>query len=55
MLALTVRKREIYGRVLYYPVCTRSIDIASLLGSKTFTEYQKSALEAIGFDITVTH
>ena len=51
ILQLTVKQH--YGVVLFYPNCVKSEVFAMLLGSKTFTNYQLTQFERLGFKISI--
>lgn len=51
VLQLTVKQH--YGVVRFYPNCEKSEVLAMLLGSKTFTNYQLTQFERLGFKILI--
>tara|TARA_R100001443_G_scaffold105560_1_gene114586 strand:+ start:506 stop:706 length:201 start_codon:yes stop_codon:yes gene_type:complete len=38
MNELVIRKKEVYGNVLNYPVCDKAKSLANLVGTKTLTD-----------------
>ncbi len=38
MNELVIRKREVYGNVLNYPVCDKAKSLATIIGKKTISD-----------------
>lgn len=54
-MPLKVTYKASYGRVLYYPACTKAKALAGLMGTKTFTpEAMKVITQALGAEVTVS-
>ncbi len=51
MQTLTFKEKNIYGRVLIYPVCDKANIFAGLLSTKTFTTMQLTLIESLGYTI----
>ena len=41
MNELVIRKKEVYGNVLNYPICDKAKSLANLVGTKTLTVTRK--------------
>ncbi len=50
---ITFKEKNVYGRVLIYPVCDKANIFAGLLSTKTFTTGQLSLIEALGYQINL--
>lgn len=48
---ITFKERNIYGRILIYPVSDKANIFAGLLSTKTFTTGQLSLIESLGYEI----
>ena len=53
MARLIVEERDVFGRVLIYPVCELSKELTELTGNKTITEDTKRKLKALGHTLVV--
>lgn len=54
--SITVKEKNVYGKVLVYPACQQSEKIASLLKTKTFSYYVGGDLDKIrdlGFEVII--
>ena len=49
MTPLKVQIRDVFGRVLIYPICESSKTLAKVMKQKAFTKEQIEALEESGF------
>lgn len=54
-MQITVKFREVYGRILIYPVCAKASLFAGLIGQKTFVASQLDAIADLGFRIVDTN
>lgn len=52
---LTIRVRNVYGRVRYFPDSELAKTFASLIGKKTFTPNHLKLIKALGYEITLKH
>jgi len=53
MAILIVEERDVFGRVLIYPLCELSKELTDLTGHKTITEDNKRKLKALGHTLVV--
>lgn len=50
---ITVKEKNVYGKVLIYPVCDQAKLFCQLLGTKTFHNVNLAIIESLGYKITV--
>ncbi len=48
---ITFKEKNVYGRILIYPVCDKANIFAGLLSTKTFTLGQLTLIESLGYTI----
>ena len=53
MQTITFKEKNVYGRILIYPVCDKANIFAGLLSTKTFTTGQLSLIESLGYTINL--
>jgi len=53
-MILQLYRREVYGRILYYPANKTALYLCSLLGTKTLSSDRFDLLELMGFKIEIT-
>ena len=53
MARLIVEERDVFGRVLIYPVCELSKKLTELTGNTTITEDSKRKLKAMGHTLVM--
>lgn len=51
VMTIQVAQKNVYGKILIYPVCEIANKFASLLGVKTFNHQQLAGIEALGYCI----
>ena len=54
MKTLEIKPKEVYGRMLYYPVCEHAKLFAQLTGKATLTPETIKICESLGYTITTT-
>jgi len=52
--AITVEVRDVYGQVMYYPVCNEAKLFAQIAGTKTLTPDVLKKIESLGYGVTAT-
>jgi hypothetical protein len=50
---ITFKEKNVYGRVLIYPVCDKANIFSGLLSTKTFTTGQLSLIESLGYTVNL--
>jgi len=53
-MTIQLYRREVYGRILFYPANDTALYLCSLLGTKTLAEKDFALLRQIGFEIEIT-
>lgn len=48
---IQVAEKNVYGKILIYPVCQTAKQFAQLLGVKTFNSHQLVNIECLGYTI----
>ena len=48
---ITVKEKNVYGKVLIYPVCDNSNIFAGLIKTKTFTMGDLNLIEGLGYTV----
>jgi len=51
---ITIRLREVYGRILVYPVCNNAKRFAKLTGTDTLTRDALTTIADLGVNFTVS-
>lgn len=53
MQEITVKEKNVYGKILLYPVCDKAIKFAQLLGVKTLTPTHIHDIELLEYKVNV--
>lgn len=51
MKTITVKIKNVYGNELVYPVCEDANTFAELIGKKTFSSYDLTLIEKLGYQL----
>lgn len=52
-MKIIIKKKSVYGKDLYYPLCENSKIFANLTDSKTLTLYSLQLIKQLGYEIEV--
>jgi hypothetical protein len=52
-MQITVKRKNVYGNNLIYPVCDKAVCLTMLADTKTFTPYQIQIIKALGYKVLV--
>jgi hypothetical protein len=52
-MQITVKRKNVYGKDLIYPVCEKAECLTMLADTKTFTPYQIQVIKALGYKVLV--
>lgn len=50
-MEIHIRRKEVYGKMLYYPFCDKAITFCVMLGTKTLSRQNLELIEKLGFTI----
>lgn len=50
-MTVTLRRRDVYGNSLVYPVCQTAQTLASMVGRKTLTDRDLDHIRRLGYTI----
>jgi len=50
-MTIQIRKREVYGNEMLYPVCKKAKLFAQIAGTKTLTLYTIGQISELGYEI----
>lgn len=50
-MTITIEAKDIYGHMLYYPVCDKAKLFAQIAGTKTLTEFALDRIRKLGYTI----
>jgi hypothetical protein len=53
MQEITVKEKNVYGKILIYPACDKSNIFAGLISAKTFTTSHLTLIEGLGYKINL--
>jgi hypothetical protein len=52
-MKLILSPREVYGKLLYYPINKLAVDLADFKNSKTFSKEEAHRLRLMGFEVII--
>jgi hypothetical protein len=52
-MEIQVKQREVYGNILYYPICEKAKAFARLTEKKTLTSYAIEEIKGLGYKVIV--
>lgn len=50
---ITVKEKNVYGKILVYPACDKSNIFAGLVNAKTFTMSHLRLIEGLGYTVNL--
>lgn len=53
MQEITVKEKNVYGKILMYPACDKANIFVGLIGAKTFTMGHLRLIEGLGYKINL--
>jgi hypothetical protein len=48
---ITIKQKSVYGKILLYPGCDQSAKFAKLIQKQTFSNYDLTIIESLGYTI----
>ena len=52
-MTITIKIKNVYGKELVYPVCTKGLTFARMLNRKTFNAYDIANIKELGYTLQV--
>jgi hypothetical protein len=52
-MQITVKRKNVYGNDLIYPVCDKAEGLTMLAATKTFTPYHIQVIKALGYKVVI--
>lgn len=52
-MTIVVKRKNVYGKDMIYPVCETAECLTMLADTKTFTPYQIQIIKALGYKVVV--
>jgi len=52
-MELILKEKSVYGNIMIYPNCEKSIIFSNLIGKKTFTKFDIEKMEKLGYLINI--
>lgn len=53
MQEITVKQKNVYGKILIYPVCEKAVVFSNLIGTKTLTMNHLNLIEQLGYTVNL--